>query len=404
MSKAETSITRIDDNKLISVVQSVKERLLVMAPGLSTKLASVISEKWVGLGSGSVNIILDVDPEVYRLGYGTLDALKLLEKTARELGTLVNHQPGIRIGLIVADENAIVYAPTPELVEAGSTQPTHPNGIVLGTIPKHVEEEVGLGENGVIDQVVGLEKVPTKKVEDVSANLESNPPVKFDVARKVRVFNAQFEFVEFEVSNVLISRRTVPIPSDLMGLANDEKTERLLKSSFRLIEDDDELSGSSIMTIKQCIVDKYLITLPGFGVVILRTNKQDFEDGVEVLRRFMRMFQRKVTSLLQAKIDANKNALTKALAPAVKSNPPKRWTKYLGVGRDANSIQRLLEKELERAFGSAEKVVGKMHVSVLFKGVTYELLNDAKFIETARKAIPSIPFLHEEYDAAKEAV
>lgn len=42
-----------------------------------------------------------------------------------------------------------------------------------------------------------------------------------------------------------------------------------------------------------------------------------------------------------------------------------------------------------------------MEVRVLFKGVTYEMLSDLKFIVTVRKAMPTIKFVHEEFDAAK---
>jgi hypothetical protein len=36
-------------------------------------------------------------------------------------------------------------------------------------------------------------------VQLTTQNLEANPPVRFDVARKVGVLNTRFEFVEFEL-------------------------------------------------------------------------------------------------------------------------------------------------------------------------------------------------------------
>ena len=54
--------------------------------------------------------------------------------------------------------------------------------------------------------------------------------MKFDVARKVRVFNARIEFVEFELRGLSISRKTVQIPSDLLGLAKEPKAQKLLHS------------------------------------------------------------------------------------------------------------------------------------------------------------------------------
>jgi hypothetical protein len=42
-----------------------------------------------------------------------------------------------------------------------------------------------------------------------------------------------------------------------------------------------------------------------------------------------------------------------------------------------------------------------MEVKAIFKGVTYESLNDPDFIRIASEEIPSLDLLHDEYDAAK---
>ena len=70
-----------------------------------------------------------------------------------------------------------------------------------------------------------MEIVKTEQVEAIKKDLEGNPPLKFDISRKERVFNAKLEFVEFELEGCLISRRTVTIPPELIGMAKmDQKT------------------------------------------------------------------------------------------------------------------------------------------------------------------------------------
>jgi hypothetical protein len=51
---------------------------------------------------------------------------------------------------------------------------------------------------------------------------------------------------------------------------------------------------------------------------------------------------------------------------------------------------------LLRAFGTAEKLVGKMEVKALYKAVTYESLTDPKFIEVAKAAFSSLENLLDE--------
>jgi hypothetical protein len=178
MSASTPTVTKIDDAALISIIRKVQRRLVFIAPGTTLNVAKAIQEQWQQLGSQSVNVILDVDPEVCRLGYGTLDALKLLQETATQLGVFVHHQPGIRIGLVIADDTTLIFAPIPLLIEAGptssppdpasaslpievgSSQPNYPNAIRLDFVPPTVAKEVGLGDRGVLDQTVGQDSFP----------------------------------------------------------------------------------------------------------------------------------------------------------------------------------------------------------------------------------------------------
>ena len=121
---------------------------------------------------------------------------------------------------------------------------------------------------------------------------KANPPTKFDLAQKVRVFNAQIEFVDFEVRGAALSRKTVPIPSDLMGFAKDPKVQSLLRSSFQLIEKDAELSGESVTRLRKAIAHRYLKVLPNYGTVVLRRDKLRFERAVKGLRWFIKGFAR----------------------------------------------------------------------------------------------------------------
>jgi hypothetical protein len=225
--------------------------------------------------------------------------------------------------------------------------------------------------------------------------------MKFDVARKVRVFNARIEFVEFELRGLAISRKTVQIPSDLLGLAKEPRAQKLLRSSFQLIEENSELSGERVNKLKQFIAKKYLIGLPGYGNVVLRSNKEDFQTAVKALERYVHRFQRLLKKKLQTAIDANREVLVSALIRGALANPPARWNRYLSSTAKREEVERLLRNELIAAFGSADKVFREMEVKLVFKGVTYESLNDADFIRVAQEKIPSLDLLHEEYDAAR---
>src|SRR4051812_42156101 len=93
----------VGDDQLVAIISGTRRRLIFAAPGVSKLVSTAIAKIWRSLPSG-VSIILDVDPNVCRLGYGTVEGLEQLQRTATELGAVLCHEPGIRIGLVVSDD------------------------------------------------------------------------------------------------------------------------------------------------------------------------------------------------------------------------------------------------------------------------------------------------------------
>ena len=402
MNANDRSLTVANDESLCRLIVSAQERLIVVTPALNMNVASSLCNQWKKLGKERVSVILDLDPEVFRLGYGDFDGLKLLEATAERLGAMIQRQPGIRIGVIIADQVTLVFSPIPALIEAGPSSEQAPNAIVLNTTPPALERELGIGDNGIKDQTVGLDKATKADMGRVEMDLKHNPPQKFDIARTIRVFNAHFEFVEFEMTGTHIGRKTMPIPADLMGLAKDEQTRRRLKSNFRILDEGDSLSGERLSKAKAWLAKNYLAMLPGYGNVVLRTVKPDFEKRVEQLERCIKLFKTVAKKRLAKAMEANRTSLVETLLPSVVSNPPTHWRKH-GSNPDKATLRALLEQELARVAGSADSLVGDMKLKVVYKGVTCESLSDEKFIKVVRKALPTLPQLHDEYDAAQAA-
>ena len=397
-----TAITTVDDVYLCQIIQSIKRRLVYMTPGMSDQVAEAVCRKWDELPPEAINIILDVDPEVCRMGFGTIDALKKLNEKARKLGSAIHEQPGVRIALLIADDTTLFYAPTPLLIEGGSDTQVRPNAVKLNLVPTDIAKDMGLEKAGE-GATVGTNPVSPTKIMETSNDLVRNPPMKFDIARKVRVFNSQIEFVEFELRGHQIGKRKVNIPSDLLGLAKDDKTKKLLHSSFQLIDDEDaKISGEEITGHKEKIANDFLVNLPNFGNVILRSKKEEFEAAVNELKKHIEAFQKELEAKLQQAIDKNRAALVNALGPAVIAQTPDRWKKFLPSNPSPDNIRQVLDCELSDHFGSTERNLKKIDVSLIFKGVTYETLNNPEFVKTVKKRMPILK-LYEEFEAAKEA-
>ncbi len=395
------AVVSLPDIELEGQVSCTQHRLVVIAPGLSESVAKAIVKKWHELGRDAVLVVLDPDPEVCRLGFGDLAALQMLQKTADQLGGRIHQQQGLRVGVIVTDETTTVYSPPPRLIEAGGQPGERLNALRFDTPILDPAASSAAADLRSLD--LHPEPIKPADVQNTAQDLDANPPVKFDLARKVRVFNARFEFVEFELHGLFLARKRVPIPSDLMGLAKDLKVQKLLRSSFQLIDENSEISGDRVTRLKQFIVKEYLINLPGYGTVILRSNKAEFQAAVRALERYVHRFQTRLKNKLQHAIDANRERLMSALLPGVAKNPPARWRPHIGGQPREQDVERILRCELTDAFGHSDDVFQDMTVKAIFKGVTYESLSDPKFMRIASEAIPLLDTLHDEFDAAEAA-
>jgi len=313
------------------------------------------------------------------------------------LGTQIYQQQGIRVGVILTDETTVVYAPAPLLVEAGGTKGERTNAIRFET-PSALAAGAGARPEITLSPV----PVTATEVQGTAQDLKANPPMKFDIARKVRVFNSRIEFVEFKLGKVLISRMTVTIPSDLINLIADGDARRRFRGAFELIGDDDKVSTDSVAQKKEEIAGKYLVSRRGYGgTVILREKKDAFLSEIAALKEELNTLRAGILADLQKAIDRNLETIFAVLLPGVIDNPPGRWLNQLSIPPRPADVERLLRTDLTKKFGSAATICGEMKVNVVFKGVTYEALSDPKFIEAVKVAIPWMDLPHEEFEAAR---
>lgn len=72
----------------------------------------------------SITIIADPDEEGYRLGYGDLAGLEELQQMAATHHIGLRCQPGLRIGLLLVDQNVLVWSPRQRPWKVSVPQPS----------------------------------------------------------------------------------------------------------------------------------------------------------------------------------------------------------------------------------------------------------------------------------------
>jgi len=386
-SSFQVYLTYPPEEELVALIESAEHSISFAGPGLSTRLATAITSK----DGCIITLTLDLDPEVCRIGFAEPESIEILQRFAASRAGCLKERHGLRLCMLAIDGLTIVFPPAPRLVEA-PMPPGLPAIVVLAATEGVTSDPA---------RSVPSEPASTEQMQALQEDLHANPPLPFDLARRVRIFNAQFEFVEFELTGTAFSRKRVPVPSSLMGLSKDPNAKKLIQSSFRLIGDDTTLADDVVLRHKKDLMEDWLIVLPKYGTVILRAHKPRFERRIAAMRRFIGWYQKRIEKQLEQEMQKNQEIVCRMLFPLVKQNLPSEWRKHF-IGQPADDdIRRLLQAELARAFGAPADHFKAMTCSVIFKGITYELLNDAEFIKIAKKKIRSDTNLYDESDAVE---
>jgi len=411
----------LTDEIMADIVSSANQRVVYIAPGIWLSLAKAISVYLKQNNAAALEIILDPDPQVYRLGYGDLDAIKHLDAE----GIYLRKCPGIRVGLLIADKEAWFFTPTPRLVEEEPTSNSSfaPNSIAISldqanqllsaVAPQLVLDEM-LEQNSAVNKlpVVGVPKPEIahetfnmKDMQELETDLKKCPPQQFDLARQVNVYSSYIQFVELSLEGTHLTRHTISIPQELLNLATDEKDKDRLKASYQLIRTGSDLSGKMMHEKVKSLRNKYLKSLGSrYGTVILKQHKDDLIKDLEQLQAELGSFKQSVQSKLEEEFETCKKNLKGILGPAIEENPPDELKYGINTAEpDNQAVDMYLDTKLKNIIPKTEDFVKDMVIRYQFKEVTYETLHEEAFIAGLRKAfpyagLPDIPI--NEYKAA----
>ena len=397
--------TNANDAQLAELIHRAKSRLVFAAPGISKKVATALSAKIGELGQqANITVVLDPDPEVCRLGYGDLEGLQQVDQALKQVNLRLKVSEGLRIGLVIADEETLVFSPTPLLVEAETDSPTKPNAIFIQkATPDAFEAACGArarDENRTTLEI-GACELSDEQLKRTQENLARNPPKQFDLARIERVFNYELEFVEFKVENFSLGRRAIPLKPSWLGL-NDKELQSRFRNTFRLFEagegvpihldaldpDGNPRPGETLEVTEKYLAQeaqklrKELIPLGDHGNAILKRKREEFERRVDVFKNLIFRYAAKAREGLVEEIAETKIRLMEDLMPALVRNPPKEWkAKSVTAELDETRIRELLSEELDKVLrGVSSQFAPK--VTLIFKGVTYAtIVSDPSFRE-----------------------
>lgn len=418
------SFTNADDERLISLINTARNRLVFAAPGISLSVGKALAQVIDSLvAPKQLVVILDVDPEVCRLGYGTIEGLEIVQRALENRQLRLQSAEGLRVGLLISDDQTLIYSPTPLLIEAGSTAPTKPNAIMLQANTEVIAAACGASGENAAEQELGLEFVDIKKLNEVKADLQENPPKQFNLARLERVFSYDLQFVEFKVEDYRLGTKTLPLDAEWLGLSDRELKDRF-HNNFRLfdqkepltatipaidaegkiIKDKTEKISEKILSDHASELRKELIPLGAYGSAILKRKATEFEKRVSIFRKRVDAYREKINEMIDDEIATIRRKLIDDLTPGLVQRPPKAWLDRTINGQiDEKRIRELLGEGVDRALAQVRRDFDPV-VTLVFKNVTYDtIVKDPEFRKKleAHFTPEDVKRLFREWDSAR---
>ena len=361
MSRTFTAAT---DDSLISLIEGAKDRLAIIAPGLTTPVARALAARMRELPDLSLTVILDADAEVYRMGYGDAEALEIIREVSLSKMFDLREQPGVRIGVVISDDRTMVYAPVSRNVEAGSTTEEKPNAIMLGGRATEKLAEASGAADGEME--VGVTGVEPGRVAQMEEDLKANPPIPFDLTRKLRVFMTEVQYIELRVLNADFGSHKIKLPKGFQKL-DDESLRRDIDSSLKIpidLEKQLDVSinsyrGHETLKVNEAAIKRerdgiertFFHDWKGRGKVILRKDKEQFTNEKDRLVEIITEYHKSLkTKFEDSKIIFRQRLVSEFLGVWQKS-PPEHLIRRRKT--DKQSCRQDIESEAEGMFQRA---------------------------------------------------
>lgn len=395
----------LSSGAIADFIRKAEGSVCYAGPGIQLGPALAMFEIAKRIGPELLTVSLDFDDRVMRMGYGDIAAVKLL----RDAGIVINHSPGLRSALVIVDGDGYTFTPTPLYLEAETASNAARNALHLSS--DQVDEALARLSPAAKAIAIAQTKDPAEKSRianlpldvgatqlnevqfvEVDASLKEAPPVKFDVARQVRVFEPYLQYVELSLTGAAIQRHRLAIPASIQKLGESKDLEGRLRTTFDLIEKGGKLSSKPLEDTLNEIRKNFTPSLgKDHGRVVLKAAKPVLMERLNEFREKLEEHQNKVGKVLQKHLDDSRKAIINHYVDIVVKSPPDNLLGQSLSGKPTKKgARQWLNAELDRVFPNAESLINKMTLEERYKDVTFETLNRDDFLDSVKEAFRQI--------------
>ena len=369
---ADALFCSLSPDRIADLVRRAQHAVCYAAPGIQLDLAQAIMETAERLGNEMLTVSLDFDDRVMRMGYGDIGAVTLLLAA----GISVNSSPGLRTALVGVDNEGYVFTPTALYLEAEPSDGSATNAMRMSG--EQVAQALARLSPAAKAIAVAQAKTPEAKKQiealtvdvvsapitavklaEVKTSLKEVPPVRFDLARQVRVFEPYLQYVELHLSGAAIQRHRMAIPLSIQKLGGSKDLESRLRTTFELIEKGSKLSSKPLDDALNEIRKNFTPSLgKDHGRVVLKAAKPHLVARLTEFRTKLEAHQKAVEADLQKHLDTSREQIVAYYqARVIEAKSDALLGQSLNGEISEVAAKKWLNGELDKVFPSAKTLI-----------------------------------------------
>jgi hypothetical protein len=188
----------------------------------------------------------------------------------------------------------------------------------------------------------------------MQADLKANPPRPFDITRKMNIFASKVQYVEFSASNYRLTTRQIPLPPDLVDVADDDLRNRISSRIRAPLDDIGKLEiaiehdgqpelikvdDNWLNKERKRIEDEYTFQINNFGRVILYSDRKAFDRATSRFKSIVEKYQGALRDTLVMRQAEFEKRIVNEFSRRWEQSPPKhfeRWGHPRNPRKDSN--------------------------------------------------------------------
>lgn len=366
----------INQSFIAEQIWYAEKSIFLAIPGITKNVSDVLIESSKRLGGwDNINVVIDPSPKVYYLGYAEHEAFEELKKS----GCNIKCEENLRIGLLIVDGQVFVFSPMSLNLESDEEGAENVNALALQKeVSKPIMEAITPSSDSN-EPEIGKREISEIEIKIIENIIESNPPQKPDLTRKISILTSQFQFVDLSFKGSQLKNTKISLNARELGITDDDLVQRI-SGQYKVFEKLPQNYESGIRRLKNKykeLKERFTRIIGEYGTIVWISESRDFENAIEALQGEIDKFNKKIVKEIVDEINKSKEKLKEFISDNYKINQQQSFIQKLTQTKKEKVIEDIIERAFR--FYTQEELEKNLELKYKYYNISSQMASDTEF-------------------------